>query len=544
MSVSSKAGILGSNFKLVDIPDLVSLYYERHVDCDKKDELIAFGTSGHRGSSFDGSFLQDHIKALTYALILLRKKWGHTGPVFIGKDTHALSLCAFKTVVEVLVANDVDIVLDKDFHDIPTPVLSYQILRFNETHTQKADGIILTPSHNPPEDGGFKYNPPYAGPAVGFYTKDIENLANEILKDGTYNIKMMPFKKALESFKVHFMDMHEDYINNLDKIINMNALKSKDFKVSINPQGGSSLYCWEMIDEKYKLDLDIINKKIDPTFSFMPYDYNGRIRMDCISPYTMKILVDRKDEFDLGVANDPDSDRHGIVTKKGLLKSPKYLSIILDYLLDTRDNWPKGAFVGKSIGSSHLIDAIVKGYGFNIYETAIGFKYVAEDISKSKIVFGCEDSAGATFLDFKARPYSSDKDGIVAALIGMELMAIKGITLDDYLDTMTDKYGIFYYGRDDIVIDKKQKDAFFKLDASAIKDTTIASSQVLSVFDSLHDIKLRGIKVVLKDGFFAARPSGTENIYKIYYESKVSEDHANEILHSAKDIINKVTGFE
>lgn len=543
MSISSKAGILGSNFKLVDIPDLVSLYYERHVDCDKKDELISFGTSGHRGSSFEGSFLQDHIKALTYALILLRKEWGHTGPVFIGKDTHALSLCAFKTVVEVLVANDVDIVIDKDFHDIPTPILSYQILRFNDLHRQKADGIILTPSHNPPEDGGFKYNPPYAGPAVGFYTKAIESLSNDILKDGLKNIKIMPFKKALESSRVNFIDMHEQYINNLDKIINMDALKQKDFKVAINPQGGSSLYCWEMIDDKYKLNLDIINKSIDPTFSFMPYDYNGHIRMDCISPYTMKVLVDRKDEFDLGIANDPDSDRHGIVTQKGLLQSPKYLSVILDYLLSTRSNWPKGSFVGKSIGSSHLIDAIVKNYGFNIYETAIGFKYVAKDISQSKIVFGCEDSAGATFLDFNARPYSSDKDGIVSALIGMELMAIKGITLDEYLDKMTDKYGIFYYGREDIVIDKKQKDAFFKLNAKDIKDTTIASSHILNVFDTLHDIKLGGIKVVLNDGFFAARPSGTENIYKIYYESVVSKDHAKDILNSAKDLINKVTGF-
>ncbi|SPT68213.1 Phosphoglucomutase [Anaerobiospirillum thomasii] len=544
MSVSSRAGHLGSEFELVDIPRLISDYYEKDFDRDNRHAHIAFGTSGHRGSSCDGVFLQKHIQAITQAIVILRKKWGYTGPVFLGRDTHALSEPAFKTTLEVLTANGVDVIIDTDFKVTPTPVISYMIVRHNKESDRFSDGIILTPSHNPPDDGGFKYNPAYGGPAVKKYTKEIETLSNEILLNNNAQVKTHSFKEALNSPYVHYADMQRLYIEALAKVIRLDAIACSDIKIAVNPQGGSALSYFEAIADRYKLNIDIINKKIDPTFQFMPYDYNGKIRMDCVSAYTMQPLCDYKGSFDVGVATDPDADRHGIVTADGkLLLSANYLSIMLHYLLNNRELWKGDLLVGKNIGSSALIDKIAHSAGYEVYETAIGFKWVSELLYTQKLVYGCEDSAGASFLDLDGKVMSSDKDGISSSLLAAEIMAICGKSLNDYVSDLNDKFGSFYYSRQDVVISREQKEAFGRLNASALSLDYLGSSRVVKIFDSLHGQSLGGIKVLLEDGFFAVRPSGTENLYKIYYESQVSKEHAQSILDNARKIISKATGL-
>lgn len=545
MTVDSKAGIEACNFNLVNIADVVSLYYENKIECSNDKYAIAFGTSGHRGSSRDGTYTRAHIEALTQAIVILRDKWGHTGPVFLGHDTHALSECAYKTALEVLCANRVDTVVACNFEVTPTPVISRQIVKHNLNSDRLSDGIIITPSHNPPEDGGFKYNPPHGGPASTYYTRQIETLANEILKDGNKAVVSLPWNEAVKSEYVHFKNMQHDYVEDLALTINMQEIAASNIALAVNPQGGSSLAYWQEIEDFYGIRLNIVNKRIDSSFSFMPYDYDGKIRMDCMSPYTMKPLTSMTDSFDFAIANDPDADRHGVVTKKGLVNSNHYLCCMMHYLLQSRKKWPQGRAVGKTIGASLMMDSIIKSSNFNVYETPIGFKWFSQGLFATDLVFGCEESAGASFLDFNGVPFVTDKDGFTAGLIGAELMAASSMSIDEYYAYLQSCFGEFFYGRDDVPITKEQKEAFKSLNESSISKDTLAGSKITKVLVKApgNNEDIGGIKVVCEDGFFSARPSGTENLYKIYYESSKSSSHAKELHDDAVYIVNKATGL-
>lgn len=544
MTVDSKAGILASNFPLVNLPDIVSLYYENNIDVNDPKVKIAFGTSGHRGSSADGTYTKAHIEAITQAIVILRNKWGHKGPLFLGKDTHALSECAFKTAIEVLTANGIDVVVANNFEVTPTPVISREIVRYNQTHDSLADGIIITPSHNPPQDGGFKYNPPHGGSATTDYTKEIETLANSIFLNHNKDVKTQLFNDALKSNYLHTKNMQSEYVHELSNVIDMKAIANANINIAVNPQGGTSLCYWQEIEDFYKIKLNIINTKIDPTFQFIPYDYDGNIRMDCMSPYTMKPLIDIKDSFDFAIANDPDGDRHGVVTSLGLLNSNHYLSSMMHYLLKNRANWSQKA-VGKTIGASLMMDKIIESFGFKVYETPIGFKWFGKGLFNGDLVFGCEESAGASFLDFNAKAFTTDKDGFLAGLIGAEIMAHTNGSLDDYYKKLESEYGHFYYGRDDVLITKEQKSAFANLNESSITQDSLANGKILKVMTNAfgNNEPIGGVKVVTENGFFSARPSGTENLYKIYYESQVSNEHAKAIHDDAVEIVNKATGL-
>ena len=396
----SRAGILASNFPLTNIQRLISLYYEVTPNLSDPLNAVVFGTSGHRGSPNNGSYTQSHIAAITQAIADLRKEWQITGPLFIGMDTHALSEPALHTALEVLCANGVETVVANDFAYTPTPVISREIVRHNFGRKDNlADGIIITPSHNPPHDGGFKYNPPLGGPASPFYTKPIADRANAILQNGNKEVKQLSWQETLQSPNLHFKDMMTPFVDELKNVINLKAIKESKLKIAVNPQGGASLDYWDRIIEKYGIDVTIINRKIDPTFSFIPFDYDDNIRMDCMSPYTMKPLVAVKDDYDLCIANDPDADRHGLVTREGLLNSNHYLSSIMHYLCHNRPNWPKNAGVGKTIGATIMMDKIITDAGYKVYETPIGFKWFSEGLFKQELVFGCEESAGASYLD-------------------------------------------------------------------------------------------------------------------------------------------------
>lgn len=544
--VDKKAGQYAYNYPLTNIPRLISRYYENDVDMTNAQQRITFGTSGHRGCPFSNSYTKAHIEAITQAICNLRKEWKISGPLFIGMDTHAISEAALCTAIEVLVANDVEVVMDIDFNYTPTPVISRNIVRHNLQNKDKlADGIIITPSHNPPFDGGFKYNPPHGGPADPRYTKPIEDLANKILENNNKDVKKISLKKALSMPNLHQKDMRCEFVDELSHVINMKAIADANVKYAVNPQGGSSLKYWELILEKYKHNVTIVNKKIDPTFQFMPYDYDGNIRMDCMSPYTMKPLLDYKDDFIMCIANDPDGDRHGVVTKEGLLNSNHYLCSMINYLCQHRENWPKDCMIGKTIGASTLMEIIAKANNRQAYETPIGFKWFSQGLFDKKLCFGCEESAGASFLDFNGNPFTTDKDGFLAGLIGAEIIAVTGQDLVSYYQSITSKLGSPFYGRMDVIATPEQKKAFANLTEKSVQSNTLAGQKILHVFSKAkgNNAPIGGIKVEAENCFFSARPSGTENIYKIYYESFISESHLEQVRLEAIDIVNKATGL-
>ena len=538
----SRAGILASNFPLTNIQRLISLYYEVTPNLSDPLNAVVFGTSGHRGSPNNGSYTQSHIAAITQAIADLRKEWQITGPLFIGMDTHALSEPALHTALEVLCANGVETVVANDFAYTPTPVISREIVRHNFGRKDNlADGIIITPSHNPPHDGGFKYNPPLGGPASPFYTKPIADRANAILQNGNKEVKQLSWLETLQSPNLHFKDMMTPFVDELKNVINLKAIKESKLKIAVNPQGGASLDYWDRIIEKYGIDVTIINRKIDPTFSFIPFDYDDNIRMDCMSPYTMQPLIDRvlKEGFDFGIANDPDADRHGVVTSRGLLNSNCYLSSMIDYLLSTRE-YPAGK-VGKTIGASMFMDRVIKAHGREVFETPIGFKWFAKGLFDRELVFGCEESAGASFLDFKGRPFTTDKDGFLAGLIGAELCAASGLDLVSYYKKLTEKFGDPYYGRIDEITTPEGKKAFVNLTEKSVTQDTLAGQKILKVMTKApgNNAEIGGIKVLADNCWFSARPSGTENIYKIYYESFLGPDHLIKVKEDAVNIVNQ-----
>ena len=538
----SRAGILASNFPLTNIQRLISLYYEVCPNLNDPLNLVSFGTSGHRGSPNNGSYTVHHIAAISQAIADLRKEWNITGPLFIGMDTHALSECALHTALEVLCANGIEVVVAKDFEYTPTPVISREIVRHNFKRTcNLADGIIITPSHNPPHDGGFKYNPPLGGPANPFYTKPIADRANEILKNGNKEVKKISWNDALKCENLHFKDMLTPFVDELSSVINLKAIKDSKLKIAVNPQGGASLKYWDRIVEKYGIDVTIINRTIDPTFSFMPYDYDDNIRMDCMSPYTMKPLMALKENFDVCIANDPDSDRHGIVTKEGLSNSNHYLSSIMHYLCHNRPLWPKNGAVGKTIGATIMMDKIIEDAGYKVYETPIGFKWFSEGLFKQELVFGCEESAGASFLDLNGNPFTTDKDGFLAGLIGCELCAISKTDLVTYYKDLTSKFGDPHYGRIDEITTPEGKKAFVNLTEKSVSQDTLAGQKILKVMTraSGNNAEIGGVKVLADKCWFSARPSGTENIYKIYYESFLSAEHLQQVKEDAVNIVNQ-----
>ncbi|HEX5111897.1 MAG TPA: phosphoglucomutase (alpha-D-glucose-1,6-bisphosphate-dependent) [Saprospiraceae bacterium] len=542
MKVSALAGKQPPQDILVNIPQLVTRYYTGLPDPAIPAQQVSFGTSGHRGTSLENAFNEDHILAIAQAICLYRQANKINGPLFLGFDTHALSSPAFATAMEVLAANEVSVMITDGNEYTPTPAISHAILTFNKGRkTGLADGIVLTPSHNPPGDGGFKYNPPNGGPAANDITKWIEEKANEFLSSGNKKVKRISFDKALNASTTHRHDYLHHYINDLSSIINMDLLRDSKIAMGVDPLGGAGIHYWEPIAERYKFNLSIINKKVDPTFSFMTVDWDGQIRMDPSSSYAMQGLLRMKDQFDISFACDTDHDRHGIVTKShGLLHPNAYLSVAIDYLLRHRPGWPKDAAIGKTLVSSSLIDHIVLDAGKKIYEVPVGFKWFTEGLLESSLCFAGEESAGASLLRSNGQVWTTDKDGIVLSLLAGEITASTGKDPGQLYEDLSQQFGHSYYDRQEAKATPEEKEKLKQLSSHQIKHKELAGEKIVSIITKApaNQADMGGIKVSTQNAWFAARPSGTENIYKIYAESFVDQDHLNKVLDEANHIVN------
>ena len=532
--------------KVVNLPSLISDYYTLAPDPENKTQGVAFGTSGHRGSSKLRSFNETHILAIAQAVAEHRKAEGVPGPLYIGADTHALSEPALRSCVEVLAANDVEIILQEDFKPVPTPVVSRIILEhnFERKEAKKADGIVITPSHNPPTDGGIKYDPITGGPASAEATTKIQNRANEIIKAGLKDIKRIPFEKAVKLDNVHFMDYMMPYVKALSRVIDMDAVVNSGLNVGADPLGGSGIFYWDLINEVYKIKKpsNVVNPNIDYTFSFMPPDHDGKIRMDCSSPFAMANLIALKDKYDIAFGNDTDYDRHGSVTPQGLMNPNHYLAVAIRYLFTNRPGWSKDAMVGKTLVSSSLIDHVAKEIGRKLCEVPVGFKWFVDGLFDGSMGFGGEESAGASFLCKDASVWTTDKDGIIMDLLSIEITAKTGKNPSEHHKELTDKFGQFYYARIDTPATPEQKSALGKLSPENLKADTLAGSPITDKFTKApgNGASIGGLKVVTEKGWFAARPSGTEDMCKVYAESFVSADHLKQIQKEAQDIVASV----
>ena len=526
---------------LTNIPRLMSAYYLNKPDMSIPEQRVAFGTSGHRGSSLNSAFTESHILAISQAIAEYRVKEGVTGPLFIGMDTHALSEAALATSVEVLAANGCQVRLEKDFGYTPTPVISHSILTYNKGRTNDlADGIVITPSHNPPQDGGFKYNPTNGGPADTGITKWVENRANEILENGLKDVKRVDFKQALQMDNVQQVDMRKPYVDDLVNIIDVEAIKKAGIKIGIDPLGGSGVYYWDLIAQTYGLDIEVVNYKVDPTFSFMTLDRDGKIRMDCSSPYAMASLINLKDKFDIAMANDPDYDRHGIVCKSGLMNPNHYLAVAIQYLFTHREQWPATAAVGKTLVSSSIIDRVVKGINKDLKEVPVGFKWFVDGLFDGSFGFGGEESAGASFLRKNGEVWTTDKDGIIMCLLAAEILAVTGKDPQTLYNEIKAQYGDPLYNRVDASANTAQKAVLSKMDPSLVEASTLAGEPIIAKLTAApgNGAAIGGLKVVTENGWFAARPSGTEAIYKIYMESFKDEAHLAQIQKEAQEIVS------
>ncbi len=543
MEVNKKAGKIADKEHLIDIPELVTAYFSKKPDPMNPAQRILFGTSGHRGSSNDGSFNEDHILAITQAICIYREGQKITGPLFIGTDTHALSYPAFVTAMEVLAANGVDVMVAGKGQYVPTPSVSHAILTYNSLRKNNmADGIVITPSHNPPQDGGFKYNPPNGGAADSSVTGWIESKANEILKNGLRTVKRISFTKAVKADSTHEYDFMSKYVSDLDSVINMDVLKKSSIRLGVDPLGGAGVYYWERIAEKYRINLTVVNDVIDPAFRFMTVDWDGKIRMDPSSVYAMQGLIKMKDSFDVGFACDTDHDRHGIVTSgKGLLPPNHYLSVAIDYLFRNRVGWNHEASVGKTLVSSQMIDRVAKGLGRKLFEVPVGFKWFAGGLFDGSLGFGGEESAGASFLKKNGTVWTTDKDGIILSLLAGEITASTGRDPGTLYDELTDKFGDPVYKRIDAPATPEQKKKLGKLSPDRLAVKHIAGDKITAVLTNApgNGASIGGLKVESNFGWFAARPSGTENIYKIYAESFKGPDHLGKIIEEAQDIVIK-----
>ncbi|HSV12786.1 MAG TPA: phosphoglucomutase (alpha-D-glucose-1,6-bisphosphate-dependent) [Tepidisphaeraceae bacterium] len=546
MAIHPLAGRHAPASMLIDVAQLEREYYERKPDPADPRQLVSFGTSGHRGTTSDNTFTESHILAITQAIAEHRKSKGIDGPLYMGKDTHALSTVAQRTALEVLAGNGVEVNVARQDGVTPTPVISWWILTHN--HGRKSglsDGIVITPSHNPPSDGGFKYNPTNGGPADTDVTSWIQNRANELLKSGNRDVRRTPYESALKAATTHHHDFISPYVDDLDSVIDLAAIQNARVRIGVDPLGGASLPYWEPIRDAYHLDLTVVNKRIDPKFSFMPVDHDGKIRMDCSSPYAMADLVQLKDQYRVAFGNDPDSDRHGIVTPSaGLMNPNHYLAVAINYLLTHRPHWPGRAAVGKTLVSSSMIDHVVHRLGRPLAEVPVGFKWFADALFHGTYCFGGEESAGASFLKMDGSVWTTDKDGIILNLLAAEITARTGKDPGQHYNELTLEFGTPYYTRIDAPATPAQKAAFKNLTPEAVTATELAGEKILAKLTKApgNGASIGGLKVVTPSGWFAARPSGTENIYKIYAESFKSEQQLSAIVEQAQSIVNKSLG--
>ncbi len=540
MPLSPLAGKPAPRDMLVNIPRLISAYYTLHPDPEIPDQQVSFGTSGHRGSSFQKRFNEDHILAIAQAIAEYRHQHNIHGPLFLGMDTHALSEPAFITAVEVLAANDVELRIQTDGGYTPTPVISHAILTWNRGHAQKADGIVITPSHNPPEDGGFKYNPPSGGPADTTTTTAIQQRANALLRDGLKEVKRIPFERALSLDSTLRYDYITPYVQDLKHVVDMEAIAQAGLNIGVDPMGGSGIAFWEPIAETYGLDIHVTNPYVEPTFAFMTVDKDGKIRMDCSSPYAMARLIELKDRFDIAFGNDPDYDRHGIVTRSvGLMNPNHVLAVAVHYLFQHRSGWRKDVAVGKTLVSSSMIDRVTEALGRRLIEVPVGFKWFVDGLLSGALGFGGEESAGAAFLRMDGTVWTTDKDGFIMDLLAAEILARTGRDPGEHYRELTQRFGNPIYRRIDAPATPEQKAALKKLSPDMITTPTLAGEPILAKLTRApgNQAPIGGLKVVAQHGWFAARPSGTEDIYKIYAESFLGEDHLERILAEAQAMI-------
>ena len=543
MALSPLAGKPAPKEMLIDPEQLIREYYVRKPDPAEPAQQISFGTSGHRGSPLTGSFNEAHILAIAQAICDYRRRHGISGPLYMGRDTHAVSGPAQRTALEVLAANGVETVIQGGNGVTPTPAISRVILAHNRGRTDRlADGIVITPSHNPPEDGGFKYNPTNGGPADSEVTNWIQERANALLRVGNADTKRVPFVAAIGSATTYEHDFIAPYVDDLRNVVDMEAIHAARLKLGVDPLGGAAVHYWEPINAAYKLDIAIVNPQVDPTFSFMTVDHDGKIRMDCSSPYAMARLVGLKDQYQVAFANDTDADRHGIVTPSaGLLNPNHYLAVAIRYLLRHRSGWSAAAAVGKTLVSSSLIDRVVAGLGRKLWEVPVGFKWFVPGLSDGSVCFGGEESAGASFLRMDGMVWTTDKDGLIMNLLAAEITARTGKDPGEHYRDLTAEFGTPFYSRIDAPATPEQKARLGKLSADAVRASTLAGEPIVAKITRApsNGAPIGGLKVSARSGWFAARPSGTENIYKIYAESFKDEHHLEAIVAEAQEIVRK-----
>jgi len=542
MSANPRAGQPAEPRDLIDVPKVVSRYYTEHPDPGVVGERVAFGTSGHRGSSLRNAFNEDHIAATSQAIVEYRRDQGTDGPLFLGRDTHALSEPAMITALEVFAANDVTTLIDSRDGYTPTPAVSHAILTYNRGRSSGlADGVVVTPSHNPPDDGGFKYNPPNGGPADTDATRWIQDRANELIAAGLRDVKRVPASRARQSSSVSGYDFLDAYVGDLPAVIDLDAIRSAGLRIGADPLGGASVAYWGAIAERHGLDLTVVNPNVDPTFGFMTLDWDGKIRMDCSSPYAMASLIQQKDRFQLATGNDADADRHGIVTPDaGLMNPNHYLAVAINYLFAARTDWPAGAAIGKTLVSSSMIDRVAADLGRRLDEVPVGFKWFVPGLLDGSIGFGGEESAGGSFLRRDGGPWSTDKDGLLLDLLAAEILAVTGRTPSEHYRDLTAKFGEPAYARIDAPATRDEKAVLAKLSPEQVTAKELAGEPITAVLTSApgNGAPIGGLKVVTEPGWFAARPSGTEDVYKIYAESFRGPDHLARIQEEARAVVS------
>ncbi len=542
MSIHALAGQVAPYQYLVNVPRLISAYYTRQPDPTNPAHRVAFGTSGHRGSSILNSFNEAHILAISQAISELRKSQGITGPLYLGMDTHALSEPALYSAVEVFAGNQMDIAIQQGLGYTPTPSISHAILAYNHNRTTDlADGVVITPSHNPPEDGGFKYNPPSAGPADTTTTKWIQDRANDILANGLKEVKRIPLERALKAPTTYEVDYIMPYVEDLKNVVNMQAIAAAGLKIGVDPMGGAGVGYWEPIAETYRLNLQVVNPRVDPTFSFMTLDHDGKIRMDCSSPYAMASLVKLKDQFDISFGNDTDYDRHGIVTRSvGLMNPNHFLAAAIWYLFQNRPQWDKEVAVGKTLVSSSMIDRVAAHLGRKLCEVPVGFKWFVHGLLDGSFGFGGEESAGASFLRHEGTTWTTDKDGFILDLLAAEILAVTGRDPGEHYQELESRFGKTWYARKDAPTGPAEKAVLSNLSPERVAADELSGDKIIAKLTRApyNNAAIGGLKVVTQSGWFAARPSGTENVYKIYAESFVSAEHLSSIQADAQAIVD------
>ncbi len=544
MPIHPMAGKPAEKSQLTNIARLTSAYYSHKPDPENPAEAVAFGTSGHRGSSLLNTFTDTHIAAISQALAEYRLQQGITGPMYVGMDTHALSEAAFSTAIEVLAANGVTLLVQQGRGYTPTPVVSHAILEYNcGRDSGLADGVVITPSHNPPEDGGFKYNPPHGGPADSDVTNWIQARANALIAAALAGVKRISLSKAMASDFVHEQDFAEQYIAQLDQVLDMEAIKGANLTLGTDPLGGAGLGYWDRINERYGLNIDVVNRNVDQQFGFMRCDKDGKIRMDCSSAYAMAGLIDLKEKYDLAFGNDPDFDRHGIVTPKaGLMNPNHYLAVAINYLYQHRPQWAPGLKVGKTLVSSSMIDRVAANLNKEIAEMPVGFKWFVQGMLNGEIGFSGEESAGGIFLRKNGSVWATDKDGIILCLLGAEILAVTGKDPGEHYQQLTQQFGAPIYKRTDVAASFEQKQVLSKMDKNAITSTSLAGEAITNIQTHApgNGAAIGGVKVSTENGWFAARPSGTENVYKIYAESFNGESHLQLLQQEAQKLVDSV----